>query len=165
MRYNTLWRNGRQLYLEFGGKINSTVWNTYNANAYRLLTSGYFPEFGQYLENMPTHSFVDVTSGGRLSYKGKSVFSRPHYFVTFEVGMKQFVSRNKYFHIGVFADCGIVSITENSENTSKPLIVNDPHANTLPNFKYVGVLQTDIIKGNKIFMILTGVRARFSFGI
>jgi hypothetical protein len=164
--YNTLWYGNRQYYVEFGGKLSGTVWNTYYANANRLVTSGDFPEFMQYLENIPTHSFIEITDPNKLNYKGKSVFSRPHFFITLEGGIRHIIAKNTYFHIGLFIDCGV---TNSTKNNSAPLIDYNPdillNTAALPEFKYAGVFQTDIIKKSRTFTVFTGIKLRFTFSL
>jgi hypothetical protein len=163
LRYNTLWKKKMQYYFEFGGKLNGTVWNVYNANAHRLVTSGDFPEFSQYLENMPSHSFINISN---VNYKGESVFSKPHFFITLEAGIKHIITSKTFFNIGLFIDCGAVNI---AKNNSTPLIDYNPNIffgpEDPPEFKYAGIFQTDIIKNSKMLMIFAGIKLQFTFKV
>jgi hypothetical protein len=156
LRYNVP-SGGAQYYLELGGKLGSTVWNSYVASAARQVTMGDFPEFLQRLQNIPGHSFGVVND---VSYRGKSVFSRLNFFVTFETGFKYSIGENVFVHTGLFVECGFLKSAANGENF---LVSYNP--DDLRSYRYAGLLQTDIIKNGRMLMIFGGVKFSFTFDL
>jgi hypothetical protein len=156
--YNTEdWRS-IQYYIQAGVKLGWSVWNSYSAQAKRLVILGIFEEFGQVLEDIPAHEFV---SQNNVKYKGRSVFPKPHYSAVIETGIKYDCGNNAFLYVGFFADYGITNVP--SKNRQKMLVSYSP--DNLRDLSYMGLFRTDFSKNGGMNMLSVGIKFRFAFGL
>jgi hypothetical protein len=156
-RYNTPWYGNIQYYVEIGEKTGTTIWNSYNASASRLITTGDYPEFLQHLINIPNHGFGNKPD---VSYKGKTALSGYSFLATLEMGIKHSIGSKSYLYTGLFAECGVINTITSSK---EPLFSYYPE--DLGRFEYSGILQTDVIKDGRMIMLSGGIRIYFTFGL
>jgi outer membrane protein OmpA-like peptidoglycan-associated protein len=145
-----------QWYMNFGGKVMLPFSTKVKASAQQIRTTGYYPDFGIEVSDVPEHGFGTLTD-----WKGNSAPDlKPTVTLSAATGVSFPAGNKKRLYVGVYADYGINNMlkTENAAGNA-PITYNTADVNAVQS---VSVLNTTNI--DKAKLLGFGLQVKLGFG-
>jgi hypothetical protein len=162
MRYKIQAFGKHKFYAEGGIKAGYSIIANYSSVIPHIVTSGYFPETEEVLDDMPTHGFghyYDLSSEGSMTIKTGNLA------LTLETGLRWRLTYAISLYTGIFFDYGFLEIGSRRSNANPPMVsLNERN----PDFTFRSILASrhqlsDEAYVDRLGTLAVGLKVSISF--